>query len=481
MRRLIYAAVLLLLISYMSYPQERIKRIKHHAFSGTLMFGVEGGGTIGITDYSEIRPDFMGRGLLEYFFPTTSSGIISIRGFASAGYLGGKDNSKDPKEFRTTLHSLGGGISYTFSLSEAVFPYLFVGASHTWFSPKNLDGVRLRYTTDRNYKVTEANFHGELGVRFLLSNEINLNINVGGQLSPNDNWDNITGGGTNDFLVHGLIGMSYSLFTDIDSDGDGIPDSRDMCPDTPPGVTVDEFGCPVDSDGDGVPDYLDKCPDTPRGAKVDKDGCPLDSDGDGVPDYRDMCPNTPKGVLVDKDGCPIDSDGDGVPDHLDKCPNTPSGVPVDKDGCPKDSDGDGVPDYLDECPNTPAGVEVDEKGCAKVIDKIIIKGDTNFEFNKSELLPSAYPVLNNIALTMKDHPETRWRVEGHTDGIGSDSYNMELSRRRAESVVNYLVSQGVERSRLEIVPFGKSAPVATNDTAEGRAMNRRVEIKLIEK
>jgi outer membrane protein OmpA-like peptidoglycan-associated protein len=179
---------------------------------------------------------------------------------------------------------------------------------------------------------------------------------------------------------------------------------------------------PVDSDGDGVPDYLDKCPDTPKGVKVDKDGCPVDSDGDGVPDYLDKCPGTPAGVKVDKDGCPLDSDGDGVPDYLDKCPGTPAGVKVDKDGCPAkttepaetaappaaaapgtgepakapapaaeppatpiprkaqkaptapcivkvsgvsllDSDCDGVPDYLDKCPGTPWGVEVDKDGC----------------------------------------------------------------------------------------------------------------------
>jgi OmpA-OmpF porin, OOP family len=480
MKKIIWLSVLLIIIPYAVSPQERIKRVKHHAFSGTLMFGIEGGGTVGITDYSDIRPDFMGRGLIEYFFPTTSSGIISLRAFASGGYTGGKDNNKTPTEFRTTIHSLGGGISYTFSVQESVFPYLFAGASYTWFSPKDLNNVRLRYTTDRTYKVTEVNFHGEVGIRFLLSNEINLNLSAGGQLSPNDNWDNITGGGSNDFLVHGLIGMSYSLFTDVDSDGDGIPDSRDACPDTPPGVKVDEFGCPIDSDGDGVPDYLDRCPNTPVDVVVDEYGCPPDSDGDGVPDYLDKCPNTPAGIKVDEHGCAIDSDGDGVPDYLDKCPNTPAGVPVDTDGCPKDSDGDGVPDYLDECPNTPAGVEVDEKGCARVVKKIIMRGDTNFEFGKADLLPSAYPVLNNIALSMKDHPDTKWRIEGHTDAIGSDSYNMDLSRRRAESVVNYLVNQGVERSRLEIIPFGKSMPIATNSTAEGRAMNRRVEIKLIE-
>jgi outer membrane protein OmpA-like peptidoglycan-associated protein len=478
MIRIFSFILIFVLCSTVSLTQEKKK---HHAFSGTLMFGIEGGGTIGITDYDELRPDFMGRGLLEYFFPTTSSGIISIRAFVSAGYAGGKDNDRIPQEFRTTIHSLGGGISYTFSIQESVFPYLFVGGSNTWFSPEDLDGTRLRYSTNQSYKLTEANFHGELGFRFLLSKEINLNISAGGQLSPNDNWDNITTGGNNDFLVHGLVGMSYSLFTDVDSDGDGIPDSKDACPDTPEGVLVDEFGCPFDSDGDGVPDYNDKCPNTSPGMEVDENGCAIDSDGDGVPDKLDKCPNTGRGEKVNESGCP-DTDGDGVYDNSDKCPNTPAGAPVDADGCPKDSDGDGVPDYKDDCPNTPAGTQVDAVGCAKADTvAIVLKGDTNFEFNKDQLLPNAYPVLNELAETMKRNPDKRWRIEGHTDAIGSDSYNMDLSRRRAQSVVNYLVSQGIKSSQLEVVPLGESQPVATNDTQEGRAMNRRVEIKLINK
>jgi outer membrane protein OmpA-like peptidoglycan-associated protein len=154
----------------------------------------------------------------------------------------------------------------------------------------------------------------------------------------------------------------------IDSDHDGVPDGIDQCPDTPAGVTVDAKGCPLDADGDGVPDYLDKCPNTPHGAKVDATGCPLDSDHDGVPDGIDQCPDTPAGVTVDAKGCPLDSDGDGVPDYLDKCPNTPPGVTVDAKGCPLDADGDGVPDYLDKCPNTPPGTPVDATGCPMTRD-----------------------------------------------------------------------------------------------------------------
>jgi len=485
MKKVIYLSLLLLLPVAISFPQEKQSKLKHHAFSGTLMLGVEGGATFSFNDYSDIRPDFMGRGLLEYFFPTTSSGILGIRGFGSAGYVGGRDSDRNPTQFRTTISSVGGGISYTFSVQDAVFPYLFVGASNTWFSPKDRNDIKLPYVGKRPYKSTEINFHGELGIRFLLSYEINLNISVGGQLSENDNWDNIATGGDNDILLHTLIGMSYSLFTKVDTDGDGVTDDEDQCPETPAGVRVDEFGCPLDEDKDGVPDYLDKCPNTPSGMEVDEFGCVIDSDKDGVPDKIDKCPNTPVGAKVNEIGCP-DSDGDGVFDNEDKCPDTPAGAPVELDGCPKDSDRDGVPDYKDECPNTPAGKQVDDKGCAmpdtiKIVKEITLRGDTNFEFNKAELLPAAYPILNELAETMKKNPETRWRIEGHTDAIGSDSYNMDLSRRRAESVLNYLLSQGIDRSRLEVLPLGESVPIATNDTQEGRAMNRRVEIKLIEK
>jgi len=103
------------------------------------------------------------------------------------------------------------------------------------------------------------------------------------------------------------LGLVFSLGREPkDADGDGVPDKIDRCPDTPKGLPVDAFGCPVDSDNDGVVDYLDKCPDTPPGVKVDTAGCPIDSDRDGVPDSRDKCPDTHIGVKVDAAGCPFE-------------------------------------------------------------------------------------------------------------------------------------------------------------------------------
>ena len=162
------------------------------------------------------------------------------------------------------------------------------------------------------------------------------------------------------------LGVSVMLGSKpiLDSDGDGVLDNRDRCPDTPAGASVDSRGCPSDSDNDGVPDGVDRCPNTVAGAAVDVRGCSQDSDGDNIPDGLDKCPDTPPGVLVDARGCPKDSDGDGIPDGLDRCSDTPRGATVDALGCPGDEDGDGVLDGLDRCPRTPVGAAVNSTGCA---------------------------------------------------------------------------------------------------------------------
>jgi OOP family OmpA-OmpF porin len=230
-----------------------------------------------------------------------------------------------------------------------------------------------------------------------------------------------------------------------------------------------------DSDGDGVPDSLDKCPNTPIGVEVDAKGCPLDTDGDGVPDYLDKCPNTPKGVQVDAKGCPLDSDGDGVIDSKDKCPDTPKGVKVDKNGCPLDSDGDGVPDYMDKCPQTPKGSKVDAKGCPIVGEKLLILRGINFAFDSAAISQDSKGVLAVAVTTLKDNPKVKVRIEGHTDSTGPEEYNLGLSQRRSQGVKDYLIAQGVAAERLSVEGKGESVPVATNGTKEGRAKNRRVE------
>ncbi len=291
----------------------------------------------------------------------------------------------------------------------------------------------------------------------------------------------------------------YANGCPIDLDQDGVPDYLDQCPNTPPGSPVDSKGCPFDSDGDGVPDHLDECPGTPKGVQVDTRGCPLDSDGDGIPDYLDKCPETKPGTAVNAQGCDLsDIDGDGIPDHLDKCPDSPAGQAVGPDGCPLDSDGDGIPDYLDECPNTPAGLKILPNGCALVGDcrkprpgeavdangcaldqRFILRG-VKFEFDSDRLTAQAKLILNDVADTLAAYPGVRVEVQGHTDALGTDAYNLGLSERRSISVQSYLGGRGVDTSRLSPVGYGESAPIADNATAEGQEENRRVEFRVIE-
>ena len=176
---------------------------------------------------------------------------------------------------------------------------------------------------------------------------------------------------------------------------------------------------------------------------MDEWGCPLDTDGDGVPDYRDRCPGTPEGVMVDCYGCPLDSDVDGVFDSYDKCPGTPLGALVDKDGC-------------------------------------WVIGDTLFDFDKYNIKPEYYGTLDQIITVFKNNPSLRAEIQGHTDNFGTQAYNQTLSHRRANAVVDYLTEGGVDKTRLYPEGYDFSRPRASNETEEGRALNRRVEIHPVE-
>ena len=168
-----------------------------------------------------------------------------------------------------------------------------------------------------------------------------------------------------------------------------------------------------------------------------------------------------------------DQDRDGVRDRDDRCPFTPEGVAVDNNGCALDNDGDGVPDYLDKCPETPLGTVVDTDGCARVL---VTLQDVHFAFDSAQLTAEAKSILRDAVPAINANPSDRISIEGHTDSTGSDAYNSQLSQRRARSVAEYLVSQGVSGSRLNTAGKGESNPIASNDTREGRALNRRVEI-----
>lgn len=203
-------------------------------------------------------------------------------------------------------------------------------------------------------------------------------------------------------------------------------------------------------------------------------GGPVDSDGDGVIDDKDQCPDTPHGVAVNEVGCPLDSDGDGVTDDKDRCPDTPRGVRVNAVGCPLDSDGDGVTDDKDKCPNTPEGAKVDSDGCML---ELTLR-NVEFVSGLSQLTVSAKWYLETVADVLKGRPDIEKVIlVGHTDSVGSEADNQKLSEDRAASVAGYLQKAGV-MTPIETSGKGESQPIADNDSEEGRARNRRVELSV---
>ena len=212
------------------------------------------------------------------------------------------------------------------------------------------------------------------------------------------------------------------------------------------GMVISQLFCgeetqAADSDGDGVPDDLDQCPGTPEGAPVDETGCAIDTDHDGIPDYRDTCYQLPGDE--EHEGCPADTDGDGFHNDIDSCPLEPA------------------PDSVDGCPVEQASMFIES---------------IHFDFDSAVIKPVSKAVLDARAVPiMRNNPGIKVRVEGHTDSLGPEWYNQLLSLRRAESVRDYLVSQGINETRLSIAGYGETSPIDGNDTRAGRSNNRRVE------
>ncbi len=194
------------------------------------------------------------------------------------------------------------------------------------------------------------------------------------------------------------------------------------------------------------------------------------------------------GAVVDTAGCPSDSDGDGVLDGLDACPDTPAGARVDAEGCALDADADGVADGLDRCPNTAPGTEVDATGCPlnliqrelEETGRVVLHG-VYFDFNRATLRPESRMSLDQAGEALVRNPELQVEIQGHTDAIGSDAYNVQLSDRRARAVYRYLSDNfpELEPGRLSTRGYGEAQPVATNQSAEGRQENRRVEFRVL--
>jgi outer membrane protein OmpA-like peptidoglycan-associated protein len=262
---------------------------------------------------------------------------------------------------------------------------------------------------------------------------------------------------------HYSVGLSFGL-GDGDTDSDGVKDSVDSCIDVPGLPALD--GCP-DDDNDGIRNSDDACPLVAGLAAFN--GCP-DTDGDGIIDSADNCPEV-AGVSALK-GCP-DADSDGITDADDLCPNASGSKALN--GCP-DADGDNVADKDDKCPAVAGPASND--GCPENPLSDLSNISVSFELAEAIISDNNTTVLNKVLAILNDNASATIVISGHTDNSGAEKFNDKLSMQRAEEVKNYLLKNGIDSIRLNLVGLGEKSPKASNDTSEGRALNRRVDFSV---
>jgi len=262
-----------------------------------------------------------------------------------------------------------------------------------------------------------------------------------------------------DGILVGGINLSLEVIggvSGLDSDGDGLTDERELSEHgTDPGNP--------DSDGDGISD----------GVEVHTGTQPMnpDTDGDGAMDGAEDVNHDGEVAADESDPRVPDTDQGGVPDGFEA-----ENHMNPRDASDDDSDNDGVLETVDRCPDTPDGAEVDERGCVVLRAQMVLPG-IEFALNSAEILSQSEHTLRIALQVLRDNPDANVEVGGHTDNQGATGYNMRLSRTRAEAVRDWLVNQGIDRSRLSTRGYGASTPTASNDTEEGRARNRRIEFK----
>ncbi|UGU17628.1 OmpA family protein [Sinomicrobium kalidii] len=398
----------------------------------------------------------MGQWLDEYFNVSDHWNILpSVSTIAVSRYVGDGfsvgvrgslnkiDKWGDQDVDDLSYYGVDGTVKYNFIEGRKFDPFIEVGGGYTWID-----------------EIGAGTLNGGIGFNFWFTDNIGINL----QSSYKHSFE--------DYLAphfQHLAGIAIK-FGGTDTDGDGIFDKDDECPEV---AGLPEFnGCP-DADGDGIPDKDDACPNEAGPAELN--GCP-DSDGDGIADKDDECPN--EAGSAEMNGCP-DADGDGIADKDDECPNEAGSAEMN--GCP-DRDGDGVADKDDECPDV-AGT-VANNGCPEVTEEVQKKLNEFaktilFDLNKATIKPESASVLDQIVSVLNEYPNANFTVEGHTDSSGSADYNQNLSQKRAESVRKYLAEKGINPSRLSSIGYGEDKPIADNATAAGRKENRRVEINLV--
>jgi len=358
-----------------------------------------------------------------------------------------------------------GDLSYY--AADGIVKYSFMEAiGSKWLDPSAHVGGGYTWLGDASY----GTVNGGIGLTFWFSEMVGLSLQSTYKYSFEDSEFRGARGNVPTHMQH-FAGLIFK-FGGVDTDGDGVYDKDDACPDV---AGLKEFkGCP-DTDGDGIIDGNDSCPEIAGLAEFQ--GCP-DTDGDGIADKDDACPDV--AGLKSLNGCP-DTDGDGVADKSDKCPNVAG--PAANGGCPwPDTDGDGVLDKDDKCVDVKGTVA--NNGCPEISEEQVSKLNAYaktilFNSGKDTFKQETYAVLKSITAILKEYPSSNFSIEGHTDSDGRDAANQTLSEGRAAAVKNYLIENGIAASRLTSVGFGETKPVSSNKTSKGKAENRRVEVKLV--
>ncbi len=334
------------------------------------------------------------------------------------------------------------------------------------------------------FKKSYLQIRPEYRIGILEKNRDNLNLNIGIKfllIADKDQAPSIEEDRDQDGVLNevdkcpDIPGLVY-LRGCPDSDSDGIIDQDDLCPTI---LGLAKFGGCPDSDNDGIPDPNDKCPN--EAGPIPNGGCPnvdKDSDGDGILDKVDECKNQPG--LPKFNGCP-DTDGDGISDNEDGCPREKG--PANLGGCP-DTDKDGIVDKNDSCPNE-AGPK-SNRGCPEIIKEVqeavsLAAKSVQFENNSSIIKTTSFSNLDNVVNLLNQYPDYNVAIGGHTDSVGNEEYNKNLSEKRAKACLEYLVKKGIDRSRMTATGYGENQPISDNSTNEGKEINRRVEFILFKK
>ena len=476
-------------------------------------------GDLILTDFYDLQETHLGYGL---FLRHNIHPNISLRANLLRGKITGNDFEYEERirrgfqfsspvtetSLQLEIDILGHKRFKDSKFKKIVSPYVFAGLGFAFLDQQTLynealDGeVQNRIERDRSADYDRAWFSVPFGfgIKADVSRKVALGLEWGMRPVFSDLLDGVSQSGNNakdDWYAFGGATLAYR-FGDQDSDRDGVIDAKDRCPQIPGRKST--MGCP-DADNDGIVDSADECPTASGLARLG--GCP-DTDNDGIIDKMDDCPD--EAGILGKNGCPTqDADDDGVDDEDDHCPSIAGLAALN--GCP-DTDGDGIIDAEDGCPNFSGSKELggcpdtdgdgivdkDDKcpelsglaagmGCPEITEKeedILTFAARNVHFATSlaRIDQSSYPVLEEVYEIMKKYQQYDLILEGYTDNRGNDFLNQQLSERRAKACKEFLVAKGIAENRISFAGYGENKPIADNNRAEGRAMNRRVEFHL---